>query len=643
MCGQSYASLRDIMMDGFLSRAVGLGASPDQTQDMNNALTAIDNTKLLKSASFVFAPNAYSEGKAYAQFPNNGNGDFTFSRTTNATKVAKDGTIQMADPNIVLLPQWLDAVAGVGPLAVAPSSFSFQQTGGTLVLGSVTSDGFKQLSFSAASNRFFIQQSIQVQAGITYVFSVSLDATTNNLGPLQIFGDSSNINNTKTYYYQNGTNLGDGTAAVSNTGIYYMVYTCVTPATIGVRYGVGINSASTGTVTLSKPRVWTVMNSAFVPSANFGFPRVDYSTGVGCLLLEPTRRNLLKHSQDYSQSSVWVKTDTTVNPTSIVAPDNTLTGNLVTETLAANSGLSQDITSSITVFPVTTYLKYGTQVWVRIMVSDITTTTTNVRQWVNLQTGALGTSQANGSGAAIAGASISIVNGWYKITFNATFTGATGYTYQTMSAASDASTSRGSAGNTRYEWGKMIEDNGGGVAVNFPTSYIPTTTQSVTRGAESFTRNNIYTNNLIGATGGTWFVELKNNLILTRDNSNRVLCLGDSSLGSGSYQLFMYNSSGTGRLALYKNNAGAGGTSVFTTQSDNIKLVITWNSATNFLNVYQNGLQVVTNSDFIVDNAAHPMEYLVLPSAGGGVPAYISKMALWNTPLSDAECILITT
>jgi hypothetical protein len=62
----------------------------------------------------------------------------------------------------------------------------------------------------------------------------------------------------------------------------------------------------------------------------------------------------------------------------------------------------------------------------------------------------------------------------------------------------------------------------------YATTYIPTTTASATRVADSFSRNNVYTNGLIGASGGTWFVELRNNIAYVRDVFGS-LWIGDNS------------------------------------------------------------------------------------------------------------------
>jgi len=621
--GQSYASMRDIVMGGFLSRATSSGANPEQTQDMNNALVNIDIAGLLKSAKFVFTPNSYSEGKAYSQLPRNGNGDFTFSRATNtATKIAKDGTIQLSDPNTLLSPQWLDAVAGVGALAVAPSSFSFLFNNGTLVLGSMSSDGFQRLSFAAVADRFFIQQSIQVQSGITYVFSVNLDTTTNNLAPCQFFGEGSNINNTKTYYYQDGTNLGSGTNNVSTPGVYYMVYTPSGSGSIGVRFGVGTNGAATGTVTLSKPRLWSTTNNSFVPSGNFCFPRVDYSTGSACLLLEPNRTNNL-------YNSIWLGVTGAAAPTNwsfsfstgSQAVVNSIYGSydnskaVQFSVAATRQCFAQGFTSvANTVYVFSIYVEAYSG---SVPLSQVFGETSGLAGTVKTYYTDYGTSLTDGS------SNIASTGRYYMV-----YSNTIGGVVQFRAGIGVSNAITGSVTLSR----PMVESGLSGSAA-YPTSFIPTITNAVTRGVESLTLTGLSASGLIGATSGTWFLDIRNNIPITRDGSFFGIGIGSS----GAYAIRIFNGgSALSRLSLYINN-NPSLTIVTNTLTKSIKLAIKWDGTNIYVSL--NGAAVVS-IPFGGTNFSGNDTITVNPA---DVPYYISCMALWNTPLSDADCQLITS
>lgn len=169
----------------------------------------------------------------------------------------------------------------------------------------------------------------------------------------------------------------------------------------------------------------------------------------------------------------------------------------------------------------------------------------------------------------------------------------------------------------------------------YATSYIPTTNAIITRNADSITRNNIFTNGLITSSGGTWFVELRNNIPLIRDTASR-FGLGDTNtLGVNSFTI-NNGSSTSSRLQISKRVASTL-TVLFTTSTDTVKLAIKWNGTT--ADVFVNGVKVVsataftsTDLDFLTSNGVVATD----------VPKYINEMALFPTPLTDAQCIALT-
>jgi len=167
---------------------------------------------------------------------------------------------------------------------------------------------------------------------------------------------------------------------------------------------------------------------------------------------------------------------------------------------------------------------------------------------------------------------------------------------------------------------------------SYATTPIPTTTASATRIADSFSRNNIYTNGLITSSGGTWFVELRGNLSLTRDAFSNGLRISDSSstVNNG----FEIRNGATIPLIITKRIAGAS-TTLIGTVTSRTKLAIKWNGST--CDVFLNGVKEVAGSSFTTTN----MEFLI----GGAedVPKFIQAMALYPTPLSDTDCTTITT
>jgi hypothetical protein len=166
----------------------------------------------------------------------------------------------------------------------------------------------------------------------------------------------------------------------------------------------------------------------------------------------------------------------------------------------------------------------------------------------------------------------------------------------------------------------------------YSTTYIPTTTASATRVADSFSRNNIYTNGLITSSGGTWFVELRGNLSLTRDAFGAGLYISDTTnISSNNINI---RNGGTSRLAINKVIAGVS-TALYLTTTDTTKLAIKWNGTS--ADIFANGTKVISATAFT------PTAMQFLSCDATDVPKFIQAMALYPSPLSDTDCTTLTT
>jgi hypothetical protein len=177
-------------------------------------------------------------------------------------------------------------------------------------------------------------------------------------------------------------------------------------------------------------------------------------------------------------------------------------------------------------------------------------------------------------------------------------------------------------------WGAQLEVGA------YATTYIPTTTTSVTRLADSFSKSNIFTNGLITAAGGTWFLELRGNIAYTRDGLSTGLFL-DTDASSYANGINIRNvGGGSTRLSISKWVSGSG-LALYTTTTDTTKIAIKWNGST--ADVFANGTKVVSATSFT------PTAMQFLKSEGNQIPIFIQAMALFSTPLSDAALITMTT
>lgn len=239
------------------------------------------------------------------------------------------------------------------------------------------------------------------------------------------------------------------------------------------------------TVTRALNTATRTNSSGFIEIVNANLPRFDFSpTSIGTcrgLLIEETRANRVLQSANFTTAS-WTKTDTTLTTAAGTAPDGTNSATLLTQGALATSELSQSfsITAGSTV-TYSSYIKLGNARWYLHQIRNAGNTSF-ANAFFDLTNGVVGSTSTTGGFATLFGSSITNVgNGWYRATFTVMI-GATFGTavFSTASVTADNTLTRVNGG-TRLEWGLQAETG------TFATSYIPTTTASLTRNADVVT------------------------------------------------------------------------------------------------------------------------------------------------------------
>jgi hypothetical protein len=318
-------------------------------------------------------------------------------------------------------------------------------------------------------------------------------------------------------------------------------------------------------------------------------------------LLEPQRTNLGLQSEDLSSAS-WLKgtgvtitTDNTISPSGVQNADR-VSGATGTGTWAsANTvGASTGSLLSNTLYTATIYLRSSTtssQVTFRFR--DQTTGFEN--QIV-----------------------CNLTSSWQRFEISRT-TGASTTALAVILTTATADF---------FAWGRQLE------AGAYATSYIPTTSASVTRNADVISRGNIFTNGLITASGGTWFVDLRGNVSSTRDLSAGGIYLSTAANTISGDGFIVRYGAGTNRIVIQKIIAGVA-LPLYTTLTDTSKISIKWNGTT--ADVFVNGVNVVTATSF----TATAMENLRCEGQNRAIQ--FNSMALFPTPLTDTQCIALTS
>jgi hypothetical protein len=205
-------------------------------------------------------------------------------------------------------------------------------------------------------------------------------------------------------------------------------------------------------------------------------PRFDHNPTTGeslGLLVEEQRTNLLLQSNQFD--TTWTNSNSSETASAGTAPDGTNTAWELKDTLDTIStahGLTQTISFTTGVaYTFTCWMKAGTLTQGGfVLPSAAFTTAINCR--VNLVTGAV-----LSSSAALATSTTLYANGWIRVTATATAT-ATASGTVSLRPMDGAASYIGTGSGTILIWGAQLE------AGAFPTSYIPTTTATVTRSAD---------------------------------------------------------------------------------------------------------------------------------------------------------------
>ena len=573
---------------------------------------------LLNSASLVVTPNAYKEGKLYSVIPSNGNGDFTATRATTATRVNSSGLIDLVPYNLFTWSEMFSDALWVKGFSSITSNTTTAPNG-TLTADTLTADG--------TLNNHRLQQGFTTVIGTAYTTSFYIKKNTNNFAQIYYLAAGFSSTAFANFDLNNGVvgTIGAGTtASIQDVGDGW--YRCRITVTAGASASGGANVSIVTSATSTRSESNTLNTSIFVWGAQLvegtlardylrtetrlNIPRIDYSLG-GCpnILLEPQRTNVLLNT---------VFSGSGAAPTSWTQAVGTGTSTLTASTLGVGAqACSQSATAERPFLSQSFTLVANTTYSYSIYIESISgvITNDNILLASGLPLGATTSYFANGVSVSPTAAA---VVGRLSITI-------------VVSALGGSAAFRCGIGTSSNQTGTLLFSRPQLEAGAYATSFIPTTTASVTRNADSITRNNIFTNGLITAAGGTWFVELRNNIPITRDAFGFI---GIWQTSPTTNSLGLYPST-VGRLAIAKYISSSI-TVLSNTSTDTIKVAIKWNGAT--ADVFLNGVKVVSATAFAFTN----LDSIGAASLGTPIRTFINEMALFPTPLTDAQCLALT-
>ena len=252
--------------------------------------------------------------------------------------------------------------------------------------------------------------------------------------------------------------------------------------------------------TVDRDTVKYVLNSSGdIASVAIDTPAIEYNTDgtYKGLLVEPASTNLCLQSEDISTG--WFTLNTTITTNDTTAPDGTTTADKLGDDGGGGTGEVRIgrgiVTVSGTKYTYSVFLKADQLGWGYLEFQDYAAGGLDAYQYFDLSgAGSLG------GGNADAATIEEYPNGWYRCSITKTV-GDTGFNALIQVADSNGGKTVDLDGTSSiFVWGAQVE------ASPIATSYIPTTTASVTRNKDDISLTGA--SDLIGQSEGTLYVEV---------------------------------------------------------------------------------------------------------------------------------------
>ena len=591
---------------------------------------------LLDTASLIVTPNGYKEGKLYSVIPSDGSGDMSVTRATTATRVNSAGLVELVPYNLVQYSEQFDNAAWT------KSSVSVTANSTTAPNGTMTADTI----VNTATSGILLQVSPSLSPSQLVTFSVYLKRSNNDWANVAIARNGATTYG-ELYVWFNiatgavGSNLPDGAAVfvdadIENVGDGW--YRCSVTGYVpnAVAYTAFVFNASadnsfTTSIGQSRYQWGAQLNEGTLKDyqkteTRLNIPRLDYSNGTcPSLLVEPQRTNLLTYSSSFDNAA-WDKGQSSVIANSVTSPSgiqdaDTLSVTSINENYLRGAGFS--ILGNVgSAYTTTIYVKKGTANFLRIRNLFVQDGGDFGNAWFNITNGTVATVQSSQT-ATIEDAG----NGWYRCSLTGVVGSSNRFNFVDFGLTDTDNTLYPSTAVNSYIWGAQLE------AGSYSTSYIPTTSASVTRNADVISKTGI--SSLIGQTEGVMFIDY-NYDAKPDTNGNLPMVIYD---GSNEAYIFI-TGGGSVRLELY--NGGVLQGSIAGSIGAVGRKKIAFGYKQNDFVGYMNGVQIATDNNGTVgamSNLYVGSYYTASYNANGGINA----AALWQTRLTNAQLATLTT
>ena len=355
------------------------------------------------------------------------------------------------------------------------------------------------------------------------------------------------------------------------------------------------------------------------------------------LLVEPAATNLCLQSEDIS--TTWLNNPNSLDDTNVTtAPDGTTTADRLKDDEGGGTGTvyvyQQAITATgNTKYTASVFLKADQLAFARLYANQYDGATNGYQTFGLSGAGTLGTA-SNLDDSSIQ----AYPNGWYRCSITWTQgVGDTSFNFSILAAKSISNEIVDRDGTSSiFVWGAQVE--AGAIA----TSYIPTTTASVTRAKDDISLTSA--SSLIGQTAGTLYVEVD-----WREADGASQYLLELSDGTANNQIVIYKTPSTDELIMYIEANDV----LITNQGQSVsgysgiqKFAFAY--ATDDAVLYRNGTSISSESGAgTVDLSAlatlTDIDLGQSVTAGGQANMHIRAIAVFDSRLSNTDLATLTT
>jgi hypothetical protein len=584
---------------------------------------------LLDTASLIVTPNGYKEGKLYSVIPSDGSGDMSVVRATTATRVNSAGLVELVPYNLIRRSEEFNLIWS--PVRSSITANSTTAPNGTLTADTLIDDTNNNIHYIA-----------QTFTAINGAATISVYAKANQISQIQLVAQQGTTPMGRGFDLATGTVFTESVGGVSSNDLGQSItdvgngwYRCEMSWTSTGQNEfwilLSVSNAATFTGTgANGVYIWgaqVVEGSTALPyqktETRLNIPRLDYSNGTcPSLLVEPQRTNLQTYSEDISQTQ-YNKVRCTVSANSVVSPSGYTNADKIIQDSANTSwgGVNQ-VYSPTAPATLSVFAKKIDNDYIAIIGHSVNPTAA----WFNLANGTVGTTEVNVTSASI----VDYGNGWYRCSITAT----TVNRFTVLHASSNGGNTAPVNSETAL-WGFQLE-----ASSSYPTSYIPTTSATVTRNADVISKTGI--SSLIGQTEGTLFVDV--DFTHTNKGSNEYLA---QIWSSNVTRILLYRSSVSGQIGVIIIQSSSTIYSFLSTVNTNERHKVAFAYKSGDIAFYIDGSSVSTSSSSFSPFSSLQNYDLGIHTASGtpieiGDYSY-NASALWKTRLTNDELERLTT